>query len=169
MNLRRQLLLVSILTLILPWAGCQFIRETESALREGQQQMLAGTAQAIADSLSQFHDEMLSGNDDSQFGGNQLYGQPLASAPLIDGYRDDWTIPETAAATLRGTDGTIRYVVGIHRQYFFLHVDVRDTAIVFVDPQSAASDYRYADHVSLISIDDYGEQTVFYLPAIPGT
>jgi len=54
MNLRRQLLLVSILTLILPWAGCQFIRETESALREGQQQMLAGTARAIADSLSQF-------------------------------------------------------------------------------------------------------------------
>jgi dedicated sortase system histidine kinase len=38
---------------------------------------------------------------------------------------------------------------------------VRDTAIVFADPQSAASNFRYADHVSLISIDDYGEQTVF--------
>ena len=49
MTLRRQLLLVCLLTLVLPWAGCQFIRETESALREGQQQMLAGTAQAIAD------------------------------------------------------------------------------------------------------------------------
>ena len=59
MNLRRQLLLVSLLTLILPWAGCQFIRETESALREGQQQMLGGTAQAIADSLSQFPYELL--------------------------------------------------------------------------------------------------------------
>ena len=58
MNLRRQILLVSLLTLILPWAGCQFIRETESALREGQQQMLGGTAKAIADSLSQFPYEM---------------------------------------------------------------------------------------------------------------
>jgi len=29
MSLRRQLLLVSLLTLVLPWAGCQFIRETE--------------------------------------------------------------------------------------------------------------------------------------------
>ena len=47
MNLRRQLLLVSLLTLILPWAGCQFVSETESALREGQQQMLGGTAQAM--------------------------------------------------------------------------------------------------------------------------
>ena len=59
MNLRRQLLLVSLLTLVLPWAGCQFIRETESALREGQQDMLAGTARAIADSLSQFPGEFL--------------------------------------------------------------------------------------------------------------
>ncbi len=59
MNLRRQLMLVSLLTLILPWAGCQFIRESESALREGQQQMLGGTAQAIADSLSQYPDELL--------------------------------------------------------------------------------------------------------------
>ena len=41
MNLRRQLLLVSLLTLMLPWAGCEFIRETEIALRDGQQQMLA--------------------------------------------------------------------------------------------------------------------------------
>ena len=46
MNLKRQLLLVSLLTLVLPWAGYQFIHETESALRVGQQQMLAGTARA---------------------------------------------------------------------------------------------------------------------------
>ena len=57
MNLKRQLLLVSLLTLVLPWAGYQFIHETESALRVGQQQMLGGTAQAIADSLSQYREE----------------------------------------------------------------------------------------------------------------
>ncbi len=57
MNLRRQLLLVSLLTLMLPWAGCEFIRETEMALRTGQQQMLAGTARAVANSLLQHHAE----------------------------------------------------------------------------------------------------------------
>ena len=62
MNLRKQLLLVSLLTLILPWAGCQFIRETESALREVQEEMLGGYARAITDSLSQFHNEFLSDN-----------------------------------------------------------------------------------------------------------
>ena len=57
MNLKRQLLLVSLLTLVLPWAGYQVIRETESALRAGQQQMIAGTARAIADSLAQYPEE----------------------------------------------------------------------------------------------------------------
>jgi dedicated sortase system histidine kinase len=161
MNLRRQLLLVSILTLILPWAGCQFIRETESALREGQQHMLAGTAQAIADSLSQFPDEMLAGDDDKPLGENQLYGQPLASSPLIDGYLDDWTIPENAPATLRGTDGAIRYVVGIYGRHLFLHVDVRDTTIIFTDSTDATPGNEYSDHVALISVDDSGEQTTF--------
>jgi hypothetical protein len=117
MNLRKQLLLVSLLTLILPWAGCQFIRETESALREGQQQMLSGTAQAIADSLSQFPNELLAGKDDLTTGQNQLYGHPLSSAPLIDGYFDDWTVSEESAMPLRGADGAIRYVVGISRPH----------------------------------------------------
>ena len=84
MNLRRQLLLVSLLTLILPWGGCQFIRETESALREGQQQMLAGTAQAIADSLSQFPYEFLkpdpAGALDLQAARDELLGQTRPAA-----------------------------------------------------------------------------------------
>ena len=54
MNLRRQLLLVSLLTLMLPWAGCEFIRETESALRQSQQTMLGGLARAVADSLESY-------------------------------------------------------------------------------------------------------------------
>jgi two-component system sensor histidine kinase ChvG len=52
-NLRRQLLLVSLLLLSLPWAGCQFIREMEGALRQGQMQSLQATAQAVAAVLEQ--------------------------------------------------------------------------------------------------------------------
>jgi hypothetical protein len=53
MSLRRQLLLVSLLLLSLPWAGCQFIREMEGALRQGQEQSLQATATAIAAVLGQ--------------------------------------------------------------------------------------------------------------------
>jgi dedicated sortase system histidine kinase len=161
MNLRKQLLLVSLLTLILPWAGCQVLRDTESALRQGQQQFLSGTAQAIADSLSQFPDELLAGKDDMRFGQNQLYGHPLATAPLIDGYLDDWTAPEGSAMPLRGTDGTINYVVGINRPHLYLHVDVRDSSVIFDRGQDAIFPSSYSDHVALISVDDSGERTVF--------
>ena len=161
MNLRKQLLLVSLLTLILPWAGCQVLRDTESALRQGQQQFLSGTAQAIADSLSQFPDQLLAGKDDLRFGQNQLYGHPLATTPLIDGYFDDWTTPDGSAMPLRGTDGTIKYVVGTRRPHVYLHVDVRDTSVIFDRGQDAIFPSGHSDHVSLISVDESGERTVF--------
>jgi two-component system sensor histidine kinase ChvG len=161
MNLRKQLLLVSLLTLILPWAGCQVLRDTESALRQGQQQFLSGTARAIADSLSQFPDDLLAGRDDLRFGRNQLYGHPLSTAPLIDGYLDDWTAPEGSAMPLRGTDGTINYVVGVSRPHLFLHVDVRDASVIFDRGQDAIFPRGYSDHVALISIDDSGVRTIF--------
>ncbi|MDX1402935.1 MAG: ATP-binding protein [Woeseiaceae bacterium] len=161
MNLRKQLLLVSLLTLILPWAGCQFIRETESALREGQQQMLAGTAQAIADSLSQFPDEFLASRDDRVAAQHQLYGHPLSSAPLIDGYFDEWTTPDGAAVSLRGADGVIRYVIANLGPHLYLHVDVRDASVVYAHSRDAGSSRGYSDQVALLSLDRNGARTVF--------
>ena len=155
MNLRRQLLLVSLLTLILPWAGCQFIRETESALREGQQQMLSGMAQAVADSMSQFHYELLSDDE----GSDRLYAHPLQVAPLVDGYIDDWTVPDDAMASMRGRDGPIRYVAGIHRQHWFVFVDVPDPAVVY------RGNGRYYDEVELISVDEQNQLRRFRFSA----
>jgi dedicated sortase system histidine kinase len=164
-NLRRQLLLVSLLTLILPWAGCQFIRETESALRQGQQYMLGGTAQAIADSLSQFPYELLS--DDSVDG--QLYAHPLLSAPLIDGYPDDWTIPDRAMASMRGSDGRIHYVLGQRQQHWYLYVEVQDASVIYRESGPSTTSGRSSDSVSVISSDNEGERTVFHFaPEAPG-
>jgi len=52
-SLRRQLLVVALLLLSLPWAGCQFVREMEDALRAGQAQALRATGDSadIADQL----------------------------------------------------------------------------------------------------------------------
>jgi len=147
MNLRRQLLLVSLLTLVLPWAGCQFVRETESALRVGQQQMLSGTALAIADSLSQFPAEFLAG-DDGRFSEAQVYGHPLGNTPLIDGYYDDWSIGLDSLRSLRGADGVIQYVLGVYRQHVYLYVDVRDTDVRYASPGEAIDSI---DHVALVT------------------
>jgi len=150
MNLRRQLLLVSLLTLVLPWAGCQFVRETESALREGHQQMLSGTAVAIADSLSQFPDDLRHGGD-GDFSEDQIYAHLLTNAPLIDGYFDDWPLTLASQRNLRGADGLIYYVIGSNRQHIFLFVNVRDKSITY---DTVAAPLAASDHVSLVIADD---------------
>jgi len=153
MSLRRQLLLVSLLTLVLPWAGCQFIRETESALREGQQHMLAGTALAIADSLAQFPDEFpltVSANQS-----DELYGHPLSSEPLIDGYFDDWPIPSESLRTMRGVDGLIRFAIGIRSQHAFLYINVPDDKLVYAGPgANVVTANIFSDRVTLVAGND---------------
>lgn len=165
MNLRRQLLLVSLLTLILPWAGCQFIRETETGLRGAQQEMLAGTAKAIADSLSQFHYELLSDVDDAGATNGRLYAHPLQRTPLIDGYVNDWTISSGAMVSLRGADGAIEYVLGSSGQYWFLFVDVRDASMIYATESPLENRQVFADRIRLLSIDPLGERTLFNFQA----
>jgi dedicated sortase system histidine kinase len=146
MNLRRQLLLVSLLTLVLPWAGCEFIRETETALREGQQDMLGGTAQAIADSLSQFPTDFFRAGSDGTYRGSEIYGHPLSVEPLIDGYTDDWTLTAASTRSLRGADGETGYRVGVYRQYLFLAIEVRDSSKI-----RAAGPAADGDRVELVT------------------
>ena len=78
--------------------------------------MLGGTARAIADSLSQYPYELIS-DDDS---GDKVFAHPLSSAPLIDGSVDEWSIPDGALGSMRGTDGPIRYGFGQHQQNWSL-------------------------------------------------
>jgi signal transduction histidine kinase len=51
MSLRLKLLALGLATLVLPWAGCRYAREMESALREGEQNSLQAVSQTIAASL----------------------------------------------------------------------------------------------------------------------
>src|SRR3954462_15594651 len=51
MSIRLKLLLLGLATLVLPWAGCRYAREMETALREGEQSSLQSVAQTIAASL----------------------------------------------------------------------------------------------------------------------
>ena len=165
MTLRRQLLLVCLLTLVLPWAGCQFIRETESALREGQQQMLAGTAQAIADSLGQFPAEFLPERTTS-LSEDALYAHPLGTAPLIDGYFVDWALPGEALVPVGAGDSPARYALGVHRSWLFLYLTVEDRDAHYATPGTAR---RYPDRVALVTTDDEGNTLRFrFVPEAPG-
>ncbi len=151
MNLKRQLLLVSLLALMLPWAGCEFIRETESALRASQQQMLTPTARAIADSMAQYAEEFPGPLAAGTVFGDQLFGHALEIRPRIDGYIDDWAIDERSLRSMRGTDGQIRFAIGIHDQALYLYAEIPDRDVVFASTQPPALGGPYADAVTLVS------------------
>ncbi len=91
MRLRRQLLIVSLFILYLPWAGCQYIREMENVLRDGQTGALKATTQAIAARLAS---ESLIINPEkySQLldGKQQIYFHALTTPAIVDGFGDDW-------------------------------------------------------------------------------
>jgi hypothetical protein len=171
MNLKRQLLLVSLLTLVLPWAGCEFIRETETALRAAQQQMLSGTARAIAESLARYPEEFPPALGDGHVYGDQLYVHRLEIEPTIDGYFDDWSIAAESLRTMRGVDGPIRFAVGLHGRWAYLYTEVADRNVVFATPSTIALDDgpEYADRVILVSANPpiRGESLVFAAEA-PG-
>jgi dedicated sortase system histidine kinase len=153
MNLRQQLLLVSLLVLVLPWAGCEFIRETEKALRESQQQMLAGTARAFAESLAAYPEEFppLPGPDFLY--GDQLYSHQLELAPAVDGYFDDWPLTRESLVNMRGADGPIRFALGLYGGSAFLYAEVTDRNVVYATPSNITLDdgSPYADRVILVS------------------
>lgn len=173
MNLRRQLLLVSLLTLVLPWAGCQFIQETESALRDGQQQMLAGTTQAIAESLSQYAAEFafVAGPEDFS-PGDQLYGHPVAGVPLVDGYMNDWSTDRGPLRSLRGVDGDNYFIVAVSENHAWLYAEIRDRSLVYAPNGYAkltASERPAADRVELITTSPEGTaRRIVFAAEAPG-
>ncbi len=170
MNLKRQLLLVSLLTLMLPWAGCQFIRETESALRSGQQQMLTGTARALANTLAQYAEEFPAPDEDYATG-DQLYVHRLAAQPSIDGYYDDWPLAPESLRSLRGADGPVRFALGSYGESVYLFVEVVDHGVVYARSRSVVldDDSQNADRVTLVSSNPpYLRESITFAAEAPG-
>ena len=170
MNLRRQLLLVSLLTLLLPWAGCEFIRETEVALRDGQQQMLAGTARAIANSLQQYDEEFPRPEQGFPVE-DQLYIHELSTRPKVDGYVDDWSISRDSLRQIRGVDGPVLFALGSFDSMIYLYVEVTDREVIYATPQSILleSGSRFADRVILASSSPlYLQEAVSFAAEAPG-
>lgn len=89
MKLSRQLLLLSLLTLLIPWAGYQHLIEVDSLLRQGQGQALEANARAQAARI-EAQPALL---EQLALAGAQAQGfyAPLSpGAIVVDGYGGDW-------------------------------------------------------------------------------
>jgi dedicated sortase system histidine kinase len=130
-NLRRQLLLVSLLLISLPWAGCQFVREMEAALQHGQEQALQSTARAIATILSEkpelLYPNLQRWNHPGQVS-RQLYARAINGPIILDGYADGWDGPA------HGRYGPLEYQARTRDGRLYLLFTITDDQVVYHDP-----------------------------------
>ena len=155
MSLRLKLLLVALSTLALPWAGWQFVRQTESLLREGQEQALLASASTLAKAFAASGAQWPPGP--------VLYVHRLEAPVIVDGYADDWSDLRAYAQPLGPARDAqkLRVLAGTRADNLYLLADVRDatrTRADAGDPRSAQS-----DHLDLVLVR--GDETRHYVIA----
>ena len=173
MSLRLKLLLLSLLTLVLPWAGYKYAQEMEAALREAESESLTAMAKTIAASL-QGRDELLyRGPTGEQLPKAERYDLvpiPLAGEPYIDGYADEW--PDVPGAWKYFDHGKDRLgiLTGVRDRMFYALLDVRDDKLVFDAPNASPLDpASFGDRVWIGFEDMTGlERQVFLASTGPG-
>ncbi len=126
MGLKAQLTIVAAATLLLPWAGCQYIRESEQALRLGQQELLLASARSVAAGLAG------RGALGAAPAPGALYLHALKQRPLLDGYGSDW-LPEPAAVVLPAEPPQTEVRAGVAGATLLLHVRAAGAATAAID------------------------------------
>jgi two-component system, OmpR family, sensor histidine kinase ChvG len=170
-SIRLQLLIVALTTLVLPWAGCQYARELETALRDSQEKSLLASAGTIANALSAQPQRIFRDSDDTKSfaaGRGDMYVYPLPSQPLLDGYRDDWGIAAKPAALASATGYGARAQAGSTERYLYLFIEVDDTHFV-PEPSNVHPERDRFDQVDLtLQRPDGTQESYFFATSAPG-
>lgn len=139
MSLRRQLLIVSLLLLSLPWAGCQFVREMEGALRHGQEQSLQATAQAIAAVLNDKPKLLYPSVDrmsDAPDARPSVYANRQQTPVIVDGYADGWEdlTPYKLVSADNSRPLAISYRAMTRGDRLYLLLQIEDSSVIYHNP-----------------------------------
>ncbi|MGK0442504.1 MAG: hypothetical protein ACJA0N_002315, partial [Pseudohongiellaceae bacterium] len=139
MTLNKQLLCVSLLLLSIPWAGCQYLQEMDTLLRNSENRALIASTEAIAASLSQ-NPSQLYPNQTTNLGQishteRSVYFDALEQAPLIDGYDEEWQqIPSKTLQNPNNPAKKTKYKTAIHNQQLLFLFEITDDDIVYNNP-----------------------------------
>ena len=141
MSIRTKLLLLSLATLALPWAGCQYAREMESSLRDAEQQALLAVANTLATSLQDRTDLLYRGQAAPASGTQSFLAIPLLTEPNLDGQVDDWPDAPQSWRRFESRQGDqFKVLTGSFDRYLYFRVEVRDRDWVFDADDAAALD-----------------------------
>ncbi len=176
MRLKTQLLLVSLLTLALPWAGCQYVREMESAQQRSQQDILLGSASVVATALRDRPDLLVPRahhSADQREPTRELFAHYLTKPPYLNGSATDWTpqppaisLPESIDPSIAASDFAVSYRAAFDQRALYVFVEVRDQQIVYRDP--LLGERSPHDHVVLSSTRGDARALWLFSTAAPG-
>jgi dedicated sortase system histidine kinase len=164
------LLIVALTTLVLPWAGCQYARELETALRSSQEQSLLAGAGTIANALSAQPQRVFRDSGDAQAfsaGAGDLYVYPLVTQPLLDGYREDWDIPAEPTPLPTASKYRARLQAGSSERFLYLYLEVDDAHFV-AEPHNVNPGKDRFDRVNLTLQGPAGRASYFFGTTAPG-
>jgi two-component system, OmpR family, sensor histidine kinase ChvG len=170
-SIRLQLLMVALTTLVLPWAGCQYARELETALRDSQEQSLLASAGTMANALSAQPQRVFRDPDDTPTftaARGDLYVYPLHSQPLLDGYRDDWGVAADPTPLPTTTGYAARVQAGADGRYLYLYIEV-DDAHFDAEPGDVHPEHDRFDRIDLtMQRPDGTRGSYFFATGAPG-
>jgi two-component system sensor histidine kinase ChvG len=147
MSLRKQLLAFAALSLVLPWAGFQFVQQMEAVLRVAFEENLVALARTVAQTLGRqagFASGGSAATAERRLGATTLYAHRLAAPPSIDGTRDDWSISRESAHDFEAAG---RVTLGIYGAFVYLFVEVSDDELVY---QRSPGEAPYGDRLVIM-------------------
>lgn len=166
MRLSSRLLLVGLVTLVLPWAGCQYLRDVETALRQGRVEALAASVTAVASGLSA--DDLGASMQPARFQpgrtpADDIYAHFLERRPVLDGFVDDWGLDPGMLRRVEREGVEVAYAAAFRRGSVYLFLEVTDDQVVYGESDRS-------DRVRLrIGSPETGGRDLIFAPRAPGT
>jgi two-component system sensor histidine kinase ChvG len=175
MSLRTKLLLLSLLTLILPWAGWKYAQQMETTLRSGQEAALLTTADVLGRVVAS-EPELLYRvgdlRDTFDVSRGDLFAPLLPTQPLVDGFADEWPQPSRPVPgfVLASQPNEPLVRVGVHGRSMHLYAEVAAPHRAY-EKHSSAEDIpeRGYDRLIVLTRDEFGRERAWSISALaPG-
>lgn len=171
MSLRTKLLLLSLLTLLLPWAGSRYATEMEATLRRGQEQALLTTADVMSRVVASqpellYRTRELRENFDPSRG--DLFAPLLPTQPLIDGFADEWPAPARPVPGMSATppSGQPLIRLGVSGRSMDMYVEVDAEQVTYETPaREEQAEPTPATRLVVLTRDEFGREQAWSLSA----
>ena len=175
MSLRTKLLLLSLLTLILPWAGWKYAQQMETTLRSGQEAALLVTADVLGRVVASEPELLYRVGDLKETfdpANGDLFAPLLPTQPLIDGFADEWPQPSRPVPgfKLAAQRSEPLLHLGVHGRSMHLYAEVMAPRPAYESHSTTGEvPESGSDRLIVLTRDEFGRERAWSISALaPG-